>query len=312
MQNKMPGQDGESRAISPVSFRQGEPKMSKGINVARELRGWRAASLLVGVALGVAACGGGDDGSAATAGAGPTTTDTGVGGGGAGSTVTGGNGGTDPGGSGGGPVLNVSQLAVGEPSFNVVGFQLFSAPLGTVTTEFVERKATTEAVLPYEEFLLDLDLLAPREPAEPPYDNKLELGVLAAGFENKERYAIGEWVAPKGIYLAALLVPVAGSAQGSSADFEAGEIIPNDIFPITVDVDLWKGGAVFDEDFDFDYPRTEDLQPGTSYDGYSHMPLFFWRNTDMIPADPDTYQFRMRVVDAQGNGWRVFIPLFVD
>jgi hypothetical protein len=286
--------------------------MSNPIFDARSKTRSRMAWAGTAALLVLAACGGKDESLPAAEG-GTAPTDTGTAGAGASSTGAGGSGAAGVGGEGGeAGGLNVAQLAVGDPTFQVVGFQMFSAPLGTATDEFMQRKVTVETILPDHELLLDRDLLAPRLPADPPYDLEIAAGVLRAGFVNKDRYITSEWTAPQGIYLAAQIVPTDRSPSGSSADFASGVVLPNSLFPITVDVDLWKGGSLFDDDFDFDFPTSAELQPGTSYDGYSHVPLFFWRNTDMIASSPDTYQFRMRIVDASGNGWRVFVPLFVE
>ena len=50
---------------------------------------------------------------------------------------------------------------------------------------------------------------------------------------------------PNGVYFAFMLVPDPG-VTGSSRDFASGPVIPNSLFPIANNVDVWLDGVLVD------------------------------------------------------------------
>ncbi len=63
------------------------------------------------------------------------------------------------------------------------------------------------------------------------------------------------WVAPSGLTLSATIIPDEGAPMGRTPDFENGPMIPETIFPIHVDGDLRRDDAIYDPEFDSDYPE---------------------------------------------------------
>jgi len=102
-------------------------------------------------------------------------------------------------------------------------------------------------------------------------------------------------------------VPSPG-ARGSSPDFRNGKIIPNRLFPVTVDGAAFQRGRLFDPNFDFQVPPlTAQLDPRFDVDGHSHFPVFFATNADFGPKGDlrGRYRYDIEFRDASGQGWRL-------
>ena len=75
---------------------------------------------------------------------------------------------------------HVQLRPIGTPTWRPVGFQLFSAPIGTADSGYVEFGETMEALLPAPNHVPHPDLgVGPGAAHQPPYDDELAAGVDA-------------------------------------------------------------------------------------------------------------------------------------
>jgi hypothetical protein len=199
----------------------------------------------------------------------------------------------------------VALTQVGSPIWRVTDFQLFSAP------------ALTD-----EQFFGTIDKLLPLEgpgattytPHAAPYDNELSTNAATAGLVSRSvfpREAI--MLNPNGIYLHMMMLPAPG-VTGSSRDFASGPVIPNSVFPMTSNVDIYRNGVLVDRLLGADAtlnPRGGDL-PHT---GASHRApgVVVWHPWDDNPSAGaiGNYELRWSLVDAQSNGWNIVAPFRV-
>jgi hypothetical protein len=193
----------------------------------------------------------------------------------------------------------VTLTQVGSPIWRPVDFQLFSAPGYSD-----------------EDFNRTLDALAPLDPRGvtnyttphgPPYDAELSTNAVAAGFLNRtvfSREALG--ANPNAIFFAFMLVPEPG-ITGSSRDFASGPVIPNSLFPWHFSSEVWKDGALFFDQGEGPEGARPTDQP---FDGASHRfsGSSYWnRGANYL----GNYEFRLSLIDSQGNGWDIVAPFKV-
>jgi hypothetical protein len=201
------------------------------------------------------------------------------------------------------PAVTLTQ--VGSPIWRVTDFQLFTAP------------ALTD-----EQFFGTIDQLLPLEgpgattytPHASPYDTELSTNAAAAGLVSRSvfpREAIT--LNPNGVYFHMMMLPAPGDV-GSSRDFASGPVIPNTLFPMTWNSDVYRNGILVDRLLGADgtiSPRAGDL-PHT---GASHRApgVVVWHPWDDAPTAGaiGNYELRWSLTDAQGNGWNMVAPFRV-
>jgi hypothetical protein len=209
--------------------------------------------------------------------------------------------------------LDVQMEPFGAPLWTPVGFQQFSANLGSATTFTPpELIATEESVLPAHVFFGNEGVVGPRTAHAPPYDGELAAGVTAAGLVNNDRFTLDDITAPQGILLMFLIVPGQGAPNGSSTDYSDGPIIANADFPVAADGDLHYLGGLVDPAFDSNYPGPTGLSPPFSVDGASHWVFAFGETTAYIPRRRGPYQWRITLTDASGSGWRIATRFVIE
>ncbi|WP_337173592.1 PEP-CTERM sorting domain-containing protein [Paludisphaera sp.] len=197
---------------------------------------------------------------------------------------------------------------IGDPTFTPVDFHLFAAPIGTAASGYAEFAQTAEAILPPPDHLPDPVLfIGPGAPHVGPYDQEIGDGVAANGFVESSTFSTGQFSYGMGVWLAFMVVPGPNSPTGSSPDFASGPILPNAIFPLSVDGDTFTDGSI-NNDFlaAFNVPALGQLPGGAGLDGYSHIPFFFADNFDFVTRRvTGGYEYRVTVLDAAGNGYQI-------
>jgi hypothetical protein len=206
------------------------------------------------------------------------------------------------------PVQGVHITPIGSPTWRPVDFHLFSAPVGTAESGYVEFGETMLALLPSPNHEPHPALgIGPGIPHTPPYASELGESVAALGFREGVRFDRTEFSNGAGIWLVWMNVPAPG-AVGSSPDFVSGPIIPNSLFPISVFAENVHNGRLFSVVAAFDVPAMDAIVPPFAVDGHSHFPIFIADNADFGPAGANlrgSYHFRISMVDQFGNGWRI-------
>jgi uncharacterized protein YjbI with pentapeptide repeats len=197
--------------------------------------------------------------------------------------------------------LPLTQLTkVGTPIWKPVDFQLFSAPATPFDATFGQVYNT---LLP-----LDTPLAGTYVPHVPPYDAELSAGALAGGYVSKSVFTPDAiTLNPNGVYYAFMLVPDPG-VTGTSRDFTSGPVIPNGLFPIANNVDVWLNGVLVDR-----LPGVDAIIPvqprDDGKDGTSHLEVMqaIWHpwDDDVTVGPLGKYDLRASIRDVGGSGWDV-------
>jgi len=212
---------------------------------------------------------------------------------------------------------NVVITQIGTPTWQPVDTHVFSAPIGTPATGFAEFSQTLDALLPPPNHILRPGAgVSPGLPHPGPYDRELAEGIARLGFTDKSVFSVSEFSAPNGIYFATMFVPGANAPTGSSPDYASGPIIPNGLFPIRIEGDVFRNGGLFEQNaFGFSVPAPPALNPPINVAGYSHFP-FFAAEADVFgpPGLNDftgAYEYRLTARDTSGNGYNISVRFSV-
>jgi uncharacterized protein YjbI with pentapeptide repeats len=202
--------------------------------------------------------------------------------------------------------LDVQLSRIGAPVWTPVDFQLFSAPATPFDQEFGQ---VYDTLLPY-----DSPSATTYTPHDPPYDSELSQGMLASGYVSQSVYIEDAiTLQPNGVYFGFMMLPDPG-ATGSSRDFASGPVIPNSLFPIAANVDVWLDGVLVDRALGAD--ALIPVQPtDVPFQGTSHLEYLFaiWHpwDDDLTVGPLGDYELRVWLRDAGGSGWNVVAPFQV-
>lgn len=200
------------------------------------------------------------------------------------------------------PPIELTQ--VGSPTWRPADFQLFTAPAAPFPDAFF---GTLDQLLP-----LEGPGAETYTPHQSPYETELSTNAAAAGFVNQSifpRSAIT--LDPNGVYFSLMLLPDPG-VTGSSRDFESGPVIPNSLFPMTTQAEMWLDGALVETLQD----GIVNIRPGdVPFDGASHrapaqVVWYPWAN-DPNAGPLGEHEIRWSLVDVQGNGWEMVAPFAI-
>lgn len=208
------------------------------------------------------------------------------------------------------PTQGVRVTPIGTPIWALSDLHLFSAPIGTAASGYVEFAETALALMPEPNHTFNPALLVgPGVAHPPPYTSELRDGVAALGYHEGVQFRTTEFIAPAGIYLVFMVVPAPG-VTGSSPDFAAGPVIPNSVFPI----DVVGTNAHNNKPFSFLGHAVVPPLDGAidarfaGLDGHSHFPMFWADSADFGPVGAKlegTYRFSITMLDVQGNGYAI-------
>jgi hypothetical protein len=196
---------------------------------------------------------------------------------------------------------------IGNPKWEPVDFHHFSAPWDALPQIAAD-------LLPEPEHTEHPDLgIGPGAAHAAPYDQELASMVSSLGYTDSSTFAVAEFT--EGVVLAWMTVPRnSGSPKGSSPDFANGSIIPNELFPIHVEIQYFKDGVSDGFVMAVDVlPLDQSLNPSFDVDGHSHFPMF---NSDSgvfygTPTE-GSYLWTIQMTDTQGDGWHIEVPYEVQ
>lgn len=186
---------------------------------------------------------------------------------------------------------------VGAPTWKPGDFQLFTAPASTQEEFF----GVVDTLLP-----LEGPSANPYVPHQPPYDTELSTNAAAGGYASQSVFDSSDIVLqPNAVYFAYMMLPDPG-ITGSSRDFASGPVIPNSLFPISRNVDVYRNAVLVDGLAGVDGPfnvRGGDVP----FDGTSHRAnvtyVYHPWDDDLTAGVLGDYELRQQLRDVQGNGW---------
>lgn len=202
---------------------------------------------------------------------------------------------------------------IGAPIWEPTGVAAIAGQVGSTSPDTFFA-FLNELVRPEHAFDDNDFIIGPAVPHAGPYHDELATFAIEKGFRPTQKFKAREFTAPGGIIILLNLVPSAGAPTGSSFDFASGPIIPNAVFPITVDGDLYRNGELYDPFFDSAYAGYPGMNPPIVVDGPSHLPWFFGENSSFGPPNtPVTgnYEFKLKITDSTGAGWNLKVPFTV-
>lgn len=212
------------------------------------------------------------------------------------------------------PTLGVHLTPIGNPIWKPVDFHLFSAPLGTAASGYVEFGETMAALLPPPNHVPHPQLgIGPGAPHQPPYDGEMAAGVAAQGYRETVRFRPSEFRRGMAVWTTWMNVPNPGTT-GSSPDFLSGPIIPDSLFPIHVMATSTRNGAPYSTVFEGDVPALNAVIPPFAVDGHSHFPFFLADNSDFGPPGMQvngSYAWSITMTDTSGNGWQIDVNFLI-
>lgn len=189
-----------------------------------------------------------------------------------------------------------------QPTWRPVDFNQYSA-----SADFL----SPFAILPAPNHVPHPDLyLGPGAAHAPPYGTEISAGMMAAGITEKSVFSVEEFdgTLGNGIFLAFMVIADLGNAPVGVTPDGMLPMIPNTLFDITVHTAVARNGVLFDH-FSFTVPPLDGaLNPPFSVAGHSHFPLFIGEDSTFLPAAadlPGAYEFRMVLIDQQGNGFTI-------
>lgn len=203
---------------------------------------------------------------------------------------------------------------IGSPAFVPTDFHLFAAPLGTAATGYTEVVQTAQTILPSPNHDPNLVLgIGPGTPHAGPYGQEIGQGVAVSGFVESAVFTTTQYSNGTGVYLAFMLVPGSGSTVGSSPDFASGPILPNALFPLTLDARTFTDEAQNDILGQLQIPAIDQVPGFQGLAGHSHVPIFLVDNFDFADRPvAGSYEYRISILDAGGNGYLLTAPFQVQ
>ena len=203
--------------------------------------------------------------------------------------------------------------SIGNPAWIPVDPHVFTAPIGTAADGYAEFGRTLATVLPPPHYQSYECLgIGPGTPEAPPYTHDVASGVRGAGYPEGSQFAQQGFSNGQGVLAAFMVIPTANTSNvGSSPDYALGPIIPNALFPISVNGVTRRDAATYDPALaSFSVPALTDpcVTPAFTVDGSSHFPIFLADNSDFGPPGsrlPGGYEYDVTMVDSTGSGWRI-------
>jgi hypothetical protein len=201
----------------------------------------------------------------------------------------------------------ITMKQIGTPTWKPVDAHVFSAPIGTAASGYVEFGESQASLLPPPDHVPHPQLgIGPGAP-HGGFSREMGDGVRRSDFDEADPFFPTQFSNGQAIWLAFMVVPTAGAPLGRSPDFRSGPIIPNKLFPLHVELSTLRNGSLFSAPGAFDVPPLDGkLTPPFHVDGHSHFPTFYADNADFKlgggPLNGD-YTFKATLRDVKGNGW---------
>ena len=198
---------------------------------------------------------------------------------------------------------HIELVMVGQPIWKPVDVQIFAAPQGSWLETF-------GCVLGSPQHRVDHDrkMILPGAAHGPLYELEISQGLARCGLSARRSFSRAEF--QQGLIFATMIVPREGAApHGKSPDFDNGLVLPEDLFPMVLDGDLFLHGAGTDW-FQGSVMSLSRAQGGSSL-FYSHLPLAISATASGAPATSGTFELFYDISDRHGYGWILQLPFAV-
>lgn len=214
------------------------------------------------------------------------------------------------------PSAEIQVTQIGTPVFKPADFTPFAIDQSTDLLD------TWKAILPEPHHMHIGNTKLPGEPHPGPYDNELIEGVAAAGHLVTDVFTVDEFTSGWTIYTYSL-VPDLNAPEGRSPDFDNGPVIPNEIFPIEVTVDVLSNGNSIGGSYQYLLESLSSYGKVTFDNGHktdftelnwSHIDFFSFVNASgsrVEDAPVGEYAWEIRMQDENGDGWDFRLPFSV-
>ncbi len=202
--------------------------------------------------------------------------------------------------------LPISAAAIGAPTWRVECAYAFAAPCGGKANAFATAVSTLAKVLPAHKHFPAQNVMGPGA-THGQYAQELAAGIKAAGYTPATSFGLAELALPSCVFVLFQVVPTSDAPVGASPDFAFGPILDPKAFPLLIDGSLKLGGKLVDPALDFLYPGKPSLAPEPPGQGYSHLPLAFFENSELAGSAAGLYSLELRIVDATKQGWSVSV-----
>jgi hypothetical protein len=206
--------------------------------------------------------------------------------------------------------LPISAAAIGAPTWRVECAYAFAAPCGGKANAFATAISTASKVLPAHKHFPAQNVMGPGV-THGQYAQELPAGIKAAGYAPASSFSLAELALPSCVFVLLQVVPASDAPVGASPDFAFGPILDPKAFPLLIDGSLKLGGKLVDPALDFVYPGKQALTPEPPGQGYSHLPLVFFENSELAGNAAGLYTLELRIVDALKQGWSVSVSYTV-
>jgi hypothetical protein len=201
---------------------------------------------------------------------------------------------------------------IGAPTWRPKCAHLFVGACGDKASGFADGVKLVEQILPQHQYFPDQNLIGPKTPHQGNYGTEIAQGLQAAGIVEQHTVTTAELASPSCLFVALMLVPD-GGPTGSSPDFQSGPVVDPQAFPMIIDGNLHQAGQLIDSSYDFTYPAIGSLTPPVTGQSYSHMPMVFLVNDELVPQlAPGAHDLTLKILDAQNVGWRVTVAFTVN
>jgi hypothetical protein len=203
---------------------------------------------------------------------------------------------------------------MGNPAWIPVDLHVFAAPIGTATDGYNEFfNVVPPEILPPPHYQTFQCLgIGSGKPELPPYNHDLADGIANSKFPQGLLFGPQQFSNGVGVYFAYMVVPTPNTPNiGSSPDYTSGPIIPNSLFPISVngisrrDTAIYDPGLVSVNVLGLDNPC---VKPSLNVNGFSRFPFFIADSSDFGPPGtklPGMYTYNVTMQDSAGNGWKL-------
>ncbi len=211
--------------------------------------------------------------------------------------------------------LDIIRSSFESPTWDLAGFALFTAPIGTVGSSFEESRETMLCQLPNHDYDLDSGWLEPIAQHAGPYGDEILEGVTTCGRVSRKSFSQDDLIGDLGLFLVFSMVPGVSAEMGLTTDSqEPLPLIGTTFLPIDVSADLVQNGEMFHPDQTQHGPRLDEINMGTK-DGLSHWPLVLRYALNESPDHLDLtgdWAWDFTVTDEKGKGWFVNVPFTIE
>src|SRR5262249_55981462 len=145
-----------------------------------------------------------------------------------------------------GSTFGIERVRIGTPQWEVVEAIQYSAIAGNEGTQHGEAEVTAGHILTRHAYVPTERIWGPKTPHAPPYAGELAPGLAGApDVRSGIDFGVADWSEPRSISVMLLIAATADAPVGKTSDGSV-PMIPNALFPFSVDGELLRDGLLAD------------------------------------------------------------------